>query len=73
MFYCLCGSCSICFKCFQVTKSVETVVSDVKQKYDEAQKQVQDASAGIAQAEADLALIQKVQQQIMEEIKRLCQ
>ena len=49
------------------------VVSEMKQKYDEAQKQVQDTSAEIAQVEADLALIQKVQQQIMEEIKQLCQ
>ncbi len=56
----------------QVKKSVETVLGDVKQKYDEAQGQVHDASATIAQAEADLALVRQVQKDKMEEIHELC-
>lgn len=56
----------------QVTASVETVVGDMKQKHDKAQRQVQDANAGIAQAEADLVLVRQVQYEKMERIKKLC-
>ena len=68
---CPCKDCSLCaFR--QVQRSVERVLADVKQKYDEAQGQARDASAAIAQAEVDLALIKQVQQAKLEEIQQLC-
>ncbi|KAL3151312.1 hypothetical protein ABBQ38_013148 [Trebouxia sp. C0009 RCD-2024] len=63
---------TLCSTCRVVTASVETVVGDMKQKHDKAQRQVQDANAGIAQAEADLVLVRQVQYEKMERIKKLC-
>lgn len=56
----------------QSKRSVESVLDEMKKKYEEAERQVQGAAATAAQAEADLALVKRAQQKQLEEIKRLC-
>lgn len=56
----------------QVTKTVETVLLDVKTKYDAAQVRMQSTTAAAAYAQADLDLIKRAQLQKLDHIKGLC-
>ena len=51
---------------------METVLSHIKRKHEEAQLTVQSASAEAAKAEADLGMVKQLQLEKLEEIKQFC-
>ena len=57
----------------QVEKTVEKVLEEMKQKYQDALAAMSGAQANAVEAESDLDMIKQVQQQKMDEIKQLCQ
>ena len=57
---------------FQVQKTVENILDDMKAKYEAARHQLGGAQASANQALSNLDMIKQVQQQKLDEIKQLC-
>lgn len=56
----------------QEWKTVQEVLEDMKQKFDDAKMQAGGAEASRDDARNNLDMVKQVQEQKMEEIKRLC-
>ena len=58
--------------CVQVERSVESVMHDLKQKFDAANQQHAAAQGQGKKAQQDIDVIRTAQKQVLEEVKRLC-
>ena len=56
----------------QTTKSVESVLHDIKAKHDAAAKQLAAAGQDMSKSQGDMDILKLAQQAKLEEIKKLC-
>ena len=58
--------------CAQTTKSVNSVLQDIKAKHEAAAKQLAAAGQDMSKSQGDMDILKVAQQAKLEEIKKLC-